>query len=85
MDIPDEPLKALHLDSKPNGVVNTDVRIRYVPNSDLPSRIRTGVRLFQFYIWDKTNGVSNGVFIPISPQTDTSYSLIAYNGRVSVV
>jgi hypothetical protein len=85
LNIPDEPLKALHLDSKPNGIVNTDVRMRYIPNPDLPSRIRTGVRLFQFYIWDKTNGISNGDFIEISPATDTSYSLIVYNGRVRVV
>lgn len=85
IDIPDEPFKALHLDPLINDVANSNVALRYVPNADLPSRIRTGVRIFQFYLWDKSNNVRNGEFTPISPSTDSAYSLIVYNGRVSVI
>lgn len=83
--IPDDSTKALHLDPVSNGVANTNVKLRYVPNPDLPLRIRTGVRIFQFHIWDKSNNVSHGDFVSISQSTDDAYSLIVYNGRVSVI
>ena len=76
--------KALHLDPMNNsGSANTNVRMRFVPNPSL-TRNRTGVRLFQFYIWDRTNRVANGSLETIQPQTDNSYSLISYTGRIIV-
>lgn len=76
--------KALHLDPMNNsGSANTNVRMRFLPNPAL-TRNRPGLRLFQFFIWDRSNGVTNGSLQTIQPQTDTSYSLISYTGRIIV-
>ncbi len=84
LNIPLEFSKALHLDPMNNNdTVNMNTRLRFVPNPSL-TRNRTGVRLFQFYIWDRTNLVANGSLETIQPQMDTSYSLISYTGRIIV-
>ena len=83
-DIPVQNGKALHLDSMtPIGTADTNVRLRFVPNPVL-ARNTLGVRVFQFYLWDKHNGISQGSFQPIQPHTDSSYSLISYTGRIIV-
>ncbi len=84
IDIPVQNGKALHLDAMTtNGTADTNARLRFVPNPSL-SRNILGVRVFQFYIWDKSNGVSQGAFVNIQPQIDNSYSLISYTGRILV-
>ena len=65
------------------GTEDTNTRLRFLPNPAL-TRNRTGLRLFQFYIWDTSNGVENGSFQTFNPPTDTSYSLISYSGRIIV-
>jgi hypothetical protein len=83
-NIPFESSKGLHLCPLNSlSAEDTNTRIRFVPNSAL-TRNRTGLRLFQFYIWDTTNGVANESFQSFNPQTDTSYSLISYSGRIIV-
>lgn len=83
-DIPVQNGKALHLDPMtPIGTADINVRMRFVPNPSL-SRNILGVRVFQFYLWDKHNDISQGSFQTIQPHTDNSYSLISYTGRIIV-
>lgn len=84
INIPTALSKALHLDPlNVNGSADNNVRLRFIPNAGL-TRNTTGARVFQFYLWDKTNGVAQGAFQTINPATDTSYSLISYTGRIRV-
>ena len=78
------PTWVLHLQPKNSlGQLNMNTKLRFLPNPNLTQN-KTGARLFQFYIWDTTNGVQNGAFQSFNPQTDTSYSLISYTGRIIV-
>ena len=83
-NIPDNTTNALHLDPIMNDVENVDVRIRFIPNSQRATN-QIGVRMFQYVVWDKNNEAQNGDFIPINNVEDNSYSLIVYNGRISLV
>jgi hypothetical protein len=76
--------KGIHLRAKSSfGAVDVNSRLRFLPNPEL-TKGKTGARLFQYYIWDTTNGVENGAFQSFDPQNDTSYSLISYTGRIIV-
>jgi hypothetical protein len=83
-DIPDNSTNALHLDPILNDIENENVRIRFVPNSQRTTN-RVGVRMFQYLVWDKNNDAENGDFITINNIDDNSYSLIVYNGRISLL
>lgn len=83
-NIPDNSTNALHLDPILNDLENIDTRIRFIPNIQRVAN-RSGVRMFQYVVWDKSNDAQNGDFISIDTVQDNSYSLIVYNGRISVI
>lgn len=76
--------QGIHLYAKTSlGAVDENTRLRFLPNPAL-TKGKTGARLFQYYIWDTTNGVANGAFQTFDLQNDNSYSLISYTSRIIV-
>jgi hypothetical protein len=85
-NIPDNATDVLHLDPVNPGAgisPNHNIRLRFVPKPGLGA-LRTGIRIFSYVLWDKENAISNGQFIPIDIQNDSSYSLIVYTGRITL-